>query len=161
MKTVESLKRQPSSSESKPAKPAPPAAEKSKDAGDGNFSAQMAQALRSAGPTEHNTSLPVTQSEIDAVRRQIEQCWNLPAGAKDAGNLVVSIRVEMNPDGTPRSAVVESSGQQNNPFYQAAAESARRAVLNPRCHPFKLPPDKYDRWRTMTLIFNPKDMAGT
>jgi hypothetical protein len=31
--------------------------------------------------------------------------------------------------------------------------------LNPRCHPFKLPPEKYDHWRTMTLIFNPKEMS--
>ena len=41
------------------------------------------------------------------------------------------------------------------------SEDLQRAVLNPRCHPFKLPADKYDRWRTMTLIFNPRDMVGT
>jgi hypothetical protein len=74
---------------------------------------------------------------------------------------VVSIRVEMNADGTPRSAVIQNAGQmQANPFFQAAADSARRAVLNPRCQPFKLPAEKYDHWRTMTLIFNPKEMAG-
>ena len=102
----------------------------------------------------------MTASEIDAVRRQIERCWNLPGGGKEAGNLVVSIRVEMNVDGTPRSAVVVNSGQmQGNPYYQAVADSARRAVLNPRCHPFKLPPEKYDHWRAMTLIFNPKEMS--
>lgn len=68
----------------------------------------------------------------------------------------------MNADGTPRSAVIDNSSRgQSNPYFQAAADSARRAVLNPRCHPFKLPADKYDRWRTMTLIFNPRDMVGT
>jgi hypothetical protein len=103
---------------------------------------------------------PVTSSEIDAVRRQIERCWNLPGGGKDPGNLVVTIRVEMNVDGTPRSAVVMDAGQmQGNTYYQAVADSARRAVLNPRCHPFKLPPEKYDHWRAMTLIFNPKEMS--
>ena len=102
----------------------------------------------------------MTSSEIDAVRRQIERCWNLPEGARDAGNLVVSIRVEMNVDGTPRSAVVVNAGQmQANPYYQAVADSARRAVLNPRCHPFKLPPEKFEHWRTMTLIFNPKEIS--
>jgi hypothetical protein len=106
--------------------------------------------------------LPVSSSEIDAVRRQIERCWNPPAGAKGADGLVVAIRVEMNADGTPRAAAVDSSGSgRASPYFSATAESAVRAVLNPRCHPFKLPPDKYDRWRTMTLIFNPKEMFGT
>ena len=48
---------------------------------------------------------------------------------------MVSIRVEMNADGTPRSAVIQDAGQmQANPHFQATADSARRAVLNPRCH---------------------------
>ena len=32
-----------------------------------------------------------------------------------------------------------------------------RAVLNERCQPYKLPPDKYARWRQMTLEFDPSD----
>lgn len=156
LKTVDELK-QSGRTEVKPSSPPSRKAE----AGDPEFGAQVAQALRSAGPAGKPT-LPVTASEIDAVRRQIERCWNLPAGVKDAGDLVVSIRVEMNADGTPRSAVVDGSSRgQGNPLFQATADSARRAVLNPRCHPFKLPADKFDRWRTMTLIFNPREMAGT
>jgi len=101
-------------------------------------------------------------SEIEAVRRQIERCWNLPAGAKDADSLIVSIRVEMNIDGTPRTAVVtDQSRMRADPFYRSAAESAVRAVLNPRCHPFTLPREKFSRWKTMTLVFNPKEMFGT
>ncbi len=45
--------------------------------------------------------------------------------------------------------------------FRAAAESALRAVLNPRCHPFALPREKYDSWKTMTLVFDPKEMFGT
>jgi outer membrane biosynthesis protein TonB len=162
LKTVGELKQQASKGEDKPAKPAPPTSS-SKDGtseGDSGFTSQVAQALRSSGPAGNKPSLPVSSSEIDTVRRQIERCWSLPGGAKEAGNLVVSIRVEMNVDGTPRSALVVNTGQvQANPYYQAVADSARRAVLNPRCHPFKLPPEKYDHWRTMTLIFNPKEMS--
>lgn len=156
MKAVDDLKQSGKSS----AKPSPSTAGKAEKPGEGDLGAQVAQALRSVGPTGNKDSLPVTASEIDAVRRQIERCWNLPAGVKDAGDLVVSIRVEMNPDGTPRTATVDGSSRgQGNPLFQATADSARRAVLNPRCHPFKLPPDKYDRWRTMTLIFNPRQMS--
>lgn len=160
-KAVKELHRGPNGGD-KPTRPAPaPSAKTTTTADESDFTSQVAQALRSSGPATNRPSLPVTSSEMDAVRRQIERCWNLPAGAKDAGDLIVSIRVEMNADGTPRSAVVQSAGQmQANPLYQAAAESARRAVLNPRCHPFKLPADKYEHWRTMTLIFNPKEMAG-
>ncbi len=112
--------------------------------------------------TSYDAGLPVTMSEIDMVRRQIEQCWNLPAGARDAPNLRVTIVVDMNADGTPRSAAIDDQGQmQASPFYRVAAESALRAVLNPRCHPFKLPREKYERWKTMTLVFDPKDMFGT
>lgn len=156
MKAVGDLKQSGKAS----ARPSPSPASKAEKPGEGDLGAQVAQALRSVGPTGNKESLPVTASEIDAVRRQIERCWNLPAGTKDAGDLVVSIRVEMNPDGTPRSAAVDGNSRgQGNPLFQATADSARRAVLNPRCHPFKLPPDKYDRWRTMTLIFNPRQMS--
>ena len=151
LKTVEQLKGQPSKTPEKPAKNQPEQA----------FDWQVARALSNA--TEpYDPGLPVTMSEIEAVRRQIERCWNLPAGAKDAENLVVSIRVEMAIDGTPRTAVVTDQGRmRSDPFYRAAAESAVRAVLNPRCHPFTLPREKYSRWKTITLVFNPKEMFGT
>jgi hypothetical protein len=151
LKTVEQLKVKPPKAAEKPEK------EKSEAA----LESQVAKALgKSSEP--YDVGLPVTMSEIDAVRRQIERCWNLPAGAKDAENLVVSIRVEMNIDGTPRTALVTDQGRmRDDPFYRAAAESAVRAVLNPRCHPFTLPREKFTRWKTMTLVFNPKEMFGT
>ncbi len=146
-----------------PAKPAAPAGAVEKPAtAAASLEEQVARALGSGASAQRDTAAPVTQGELDAVRRQIERCWSLPASAKDADNVVVSIRVQMNADGTPRSAQVDGAGAASgNPFYRVAAESALRAVLNPRCHPFKLPPDKYERWRTMTLVFNPKEMAGT
>jgi hypothetical protein len=123
-------------------------------------SAEAASA--SASSRTHDPTQPMTVSEIDEVRRQIERCWNVPAGARDAGDHIVTIRVEMSPDATPRSAIVlNETSTRGNAFHRAAAESALRAVLNPRCHPFRLPVDKYERWKTMTLVFNPKDMLGT
>jgi outer membrane biosynthesis protein TonB len=115
-----------------------------------------------AASSTYDASLPVTMSEIDMVRRQIEQCWNLPAGARDARDMQVSIVVDMNADGTPRGAAIEDQGRMAaNPAYRVAAESALRAVLNPRCHPFKLPRDKYERWKRMTLVFDPSEMIGS
>ncbi len=143
LKTVEALKAR----ESKPGKPS----EQSTD-----------DAPSRSKSARYDSTQPVTISEIDSVRRQIERCWNLPAGARGAENMVVSIRVEMNIDGTPGvAAVVEKERMRGDPSFRAAAESALRAVLNPRCHPFGLPRDKYESWKTMTLVFDPKEMFGT
>lgn len=109
-----------------------------------------------------NRAQTLTISEVDLVRRQLERCWNVPAGARDAENLVVDVWVAVNPDGTVREArVLNQRRMASDPFFRAAAESARRAVLNPKCSPLKLPPEKYDEWKEMTIGFDPKDMYGT
>ncbi|MDP6262300.1 MAG: energy transducer TonB [Rhodospirillales bacterium] len=149
LKTVKELQRQ---------KPKPK--EKSEKKKDESFERQTAKALASLS-RRYDTSRPLTISEIDLVRQQIAGCWNLPAGAKDAENLVIEIWVAMNPDGTVRQARIKQQQRMlTDSFFRAAAESALRAVLNKRCQPFKLPRKKYDRWKTMTLVFNPKEMFG-
>ena len=65
----------------------------------------------------------------------------------------------MNSDGTVRQARIIDQGRlESDPFFRAAAESALRAVLNPRCNPLKLPPEKFKQWQNMTLIFDPQKM---
>ena len=103
----------------------------------------------------------VTQSDKDAVRRQIERCWNPPVGAPKAENLIVDLRLEVNPDGTVRTVdVADSSRMNSDPYYRAAAESAVRAVLNPRCRKLKLPPEKYEEWKILIIGFDPREMLG-
>jgi hypothetical protein len=103
---------------------------------------------------------PLTVSEIDLIRQQFYHCWSVPAGARDAADLVVRVRVTLNPDGSLRSPpdLVDRS-RLNDAFWLAAAESALRAVR--KCEPLRhLPPGKYERWREIELTFNPKDMLG-
>ncbi|MBT3238604.1 MAG: energy transducer TonB [Rhodospirillaceae bacterium] len=151
LKTVANLKKQPQTTE----KEQPKKKEKPKS----TFEEDIARALISK-KSSFDADKPLTISEIDLVRQQIAKCWNLPAGAKNAENMIIEIGVAMNPDGTVRDARVGNTGLQSDPFLRAMAESALRAVLNKRCQPFKLPRDKFDRWKTMTLIFNPKEMFG-
>jgi len=149
LKTVEKLKRRTPEPEKKPEK------KKKKDE---TFEKMMSKALATS-KRRSDPSAPVTISEIDLVRQQIARCWNLPAGAKDAENLIIEIKVVMNPDGTVNTANITNRVRMGlDPFYRSAAESALRATLNRRCQPFKLPTDKYNRWKTMTLIFNPSEM---
>lgn len=101
----------------------------------------------------------LTASELDLVRQQIAQCWNIPAGARDAQDLIIEVKVEVNSDGTVRQArIVDTGRYAADNFFRAAADSAVRAVLNPHCSPLRLPPDKYEAWRNLDLFFNPKDV---
>ncbi|MBT5810291.1 MAG: energy transducer TonB [Rhodospirillaceae bacterium] len=122
--------------------------------------AQIAQVLKRKPETRRpRIGENVPSSELDLVRRQIAPCWFLPAGARDAKEMVVVIRTVVNPDGRVREAKIDASGfQMANPFYRAMAESALRAVKNPECQPFKLPLEKYNEWQVMVLTFRPGEM---
>lgn len=149
LKTLEDLKTAPRTEE--PAETDEPARD---------FSSMMENALESDKP-RRDIGPDLTISEIDLVRRQIQRCWNLPAGAKDAHTMLISIRASMNPDGTVRTArILDSARMGADPFYRTMAESALRAVLNPACQPFKLPPEKFARWKDLKLNFDPKEMFG-
>jgi outer membrane biosynthesis protein TonB len=101
----------------------------------------------------------LTASELDMVRHQIARCWNVPAGARDAKDLVVEIKVIVDPDGTVRQATIVDQGRLgSDPFYRAAAESARRAFFNPLCRPLHLPAEKYAIWKDLVVDFSPKDI---
>jgi len=56
--------------------------------------------------------------------------------------------------------IVDVDKMRRDPYFRAAAESALRAVQNPRCSPLRLPPSKYRLWRNMTLEFDPREMLG-
>lgn len=101
----------------------------------------------------------LTASELDMVRHQIARCWNVPAAARDAKDLVVEIKVVVDPDGTVRQATIVDQGRLgSDPSFRAAAESARRAFFNPQCRPLHLPAEKYAIWKDLVVDFSPKDI---
>lgn len=110
--------------------------------------------------SEHyNPELPMSLSEIDAIRNQVAKCWNVPAGAKDAQNLVVVLRLQLASDGSVLKVELarDQSRYESDSFFRAAVDSARRAVEE--CSPLKnLPPEKYATWRDMEMTFDPKEM---
>lgn len=149
LKTLEDLKSAPPVKDQKP---------KEKEKQPQTFKEQMENALET-NTQRQDIGPSLTISEIDLVRQQIARCWALPAGAKDAHKMVIDIRVLMNPDGKVMDAQIENQAQMAmNPFFRAMAESALRAVT--KCSPLKLPPEKYENWKEMSLQFNPKDMFG-
>jgi len=97
----------------------------------------------------------LSQSEIDALRAQIQACWNPPAGVLEAKELIVRIRLQLREDGS-LSANPTLLNHGSHPIFQIAAESAMRAIK--RCQPYKLPIAKYAVWRDVEVTFDPRDM---
>jgi outer membrane biosynthesis protein TonB len=100
----------------------------------------------------------LSQSEIDALRKRLGECWHPPAGAADGGQLKVVMRVLFKPDATvstPPQLVAATA----SPFGPAMAESAKRAILT--CQPFTmLRSEHYEQWKDIEITFDPREMFG-
>ena len=131
--------------------------EKQKDAKDATNSAENKTKSNAA----YDDSLPLSLSEKDAIRGQLEACWNKSgfAGAKDPASLIAIIHIVIQQDGTVMSAVLDPSQQGrygSDPYFRAAADAAMRAAQ--RCSPLKnLPADKYGSWHETQVTFDPRD----
>ncbi|MFO1082614.1 MAG: hypothetical protein U1E23_18560 [Reyranellaceae bacterium] len=108
-------------------------------------------------PAAPNLAAVVTASEIEGVRSKIRPCWNTQGALKDQ-NMIITLVVQMNQDGTPVKAELKDPGRYNSdPIFRAAADAAHRAIMNPRCQPWPLSPEKYSSWRSITFNFDPRD----
>jgi len=110
------------------------------------------------GANEGTTEAAMTQSEIEALKARLYQCWNPPIGVREAGNLRVTISISLQPDGR-LAAPPQPVGLGFDPLSTIAAESAIRAVQ--LCAPYDmLPPEKYSLWRDIEFTFDPSEMLG-
>jgi hypothetical protein len=103
----------------------------------------------------NGTEMTMSVNEIDALRARIAQCWSPPPGGLGAEQIVVKLRLRLNEDGT-LVGYPTIANRGSSPFFQAAADSAVRAVF--QCQPYSLPSEKYALWRDMILNFDPSDM---
>lgn len=110
----------------------------------------------SLGADKTTGGTKLSQTEMDALRGQVQKCWNIPAGAMDGDKLRVSVKFKLSPDGELDGSPEIISGGGATGVERAAAESARRAVS--RCAPYNLPADKYDAWADVIVNFDPSDM---
>jgi hypothetical protein len=100
----------------------------------------------------------LSQSEIDALRARISQCWSPPAGIDSNTRLYVVLRVLFKPDGSlaHEPVVVEGSPSALGP---ALAQSGKRALMV--CQPFTmLKPEHYDQWKDIEVKFDPHELLG-
>jgi colicin import membrane protein len=160
----------PKQAEAKPKKPAPKVAKKP------DFNTDRIAALLNKIPDATDEPAPVLRSaetpakvrgqstgtemtmsvnEIDALRARIAQCWSPPPGGLGAEQIVVKLRLKLNEDGT-LVGYPSIANRGASPFFQAAADSAVRAVY--QCQPYTLPSEKFALWRDMILNFDPSEM---
>ena len=101
----------------------------------------------------------LTLSEEDALKAQIFGCWSIPLGLPYNENLLVRIKLKLNPDGTLIKSEILDHIRMNMPgqgFYKVLAESALRAIQ--LCQPLKVPTSGYERWKDLQLNFDAREM---
>jgi hypothetical protein len=100
----------------------------------------------------------VSASELDWLRQRIGRCWNVPAGVRDAHNLVVRVQIQMDPSGNVLGQPVVLNNS-SHPAFGAAARSSVAAILG--CQPYdKLPAEKYAAWKNIIINFDPSKMLA-
>ena len=102
---------------------------------------------------------PVT-ALVRQIRERVRPCWNPPIGIKDAHKIQVGVRIALNTDGTliGRPRIVDQRRLAADPVFRAYAESAVRALQNPRCSPLRLPLESYDAWRAISFTFDTREL---
>ena len=74
-------------------------------------------------------------------------------------DLLVRIKLKLNPDGTISKSEILDHARMNRPgqsFYKVLAESALRAVK--LCQPLRVPTTGYERWKDIQLNFDANEM---
>ena len=101
----------------------------------------------------------LTLSEEDALKAQIFGCWSIPLGLPYNEDLLVRIRLKLEPDGSVAKTEILDHARMNKPgqgFYKVLAESALRAVK--LCQPLRVPNTGYERWKELQLNFDAREM---
>ncbi|MDP6589958.1 MAG: cell envelope integrity protein TolA [Alphaproteobacteria bacterium] len=90
------------------------------------------------------------------IKARVEANWSVPAGIRDASELVVTIRIRLGRDGAVQRADILDLNYAEDANFRTMAESARRAVL--KASPIKALRrfgDDYNEWRVVTITFRP------
>tara|TARA_B100001287_G_C22626858_1_gene502980 strand:+ start:109 stop:1164 length:1056 start_codon:yes stop_codon:yes gene_type:complete len=115
------------------------------------------------GKNQENENMILSISEIDLLRQQLSSCWNAPAGAviERGMKVTISANVRQNMKVLDNSIrIIDTNISKSNPFYGPITDSAMRTLLNPECTPLKLPSEKYNLWKNLTITFDYSIMKG-
>lgn len=124
------------------------------------IAAAVAEAVTTPAPPAVPSGPPLSSGEVDGLIADVRACWNIGALSSEAQRTVVTISVTLGQDGRPDAGsirLIDSAGGSDASVGQAF-EAGRRAILRCGANGFNLPPEKYDQWQTIEMVFNPEQM---
>lgn len=136
--------------------PAPEPADPLADA----IAAAVADAVSAPATPSVPSGPPLSSGEVEGLIADVRACWNVGALSSEAQRTIVTISVTLGQDGRPDAGsirMIDSSGGSDASVSQAF-EAGRRAILRCGANGFNLPPEKYDQWQTIEMVFNPEQM---
>ncbi len=113
-----------------------------------------------AGAPDLPQGPPMSASDIEGIRSALGRCWNIGALSSEATRTVVTVRVSMQENGTPDLGTMQMASFEGGSEESAKKlyQSARSAIARCGNEGFTLPPEKYDQWKDLELVFDPNGM---
>lgn len=111
----------------------------------------------SKGP--YNENLPLSITEILLIKKQIEDNWVIPIGARGIEQVKITLNIFLKKDGSVSDIKVKKvfCGGVSNNICQAMIDSTCRAVM--QASPLKyLPTENYESWKEFYFNFDPSEM---
>lgn len=118
----------------------------------------LADALKGETNKEYNQNLPMSMSEIDAIKSQISRNWNTTAfsGSVDAKTMQVVLEIKLDTGGNIIS-VKPKLERNRSPYYRPFVESTIRAVKS--SSPLQnLSREKFHSWKEIEFRFDASGM---
>lgn len=102
----------------------------------------------------------MTAGEKDALRVAVNACWNVGALSMEALRTTVTVGFSVGQDGVPDAGSIElvTSAGGSDTATRQAFEAARRAIIRCGARGFPLPPEKYEQWKNIEIVFDPNGM---
>ena len=115
----------------------------------------ISEAIQFSAP-QNTLSNPLTETETDNLQAAIQACWlRDPGSLAEDVQLTVLMSLDRNGRVNPTSIqVVEISGGDED-AQKVAFRRAKIAIISCGKNGYKLPPDKYERWREIEVVFDP------
>ena len=98
------------------------------------------------------TEINLSQTDINRIQMHVTKYFNLSYSATEV-KIIIPLKISANTDGTIKSArILDKSSYEKDKFYRAAADAARRAVLD--SSPLPLPKGKEKKFQNFIFDFN-------
>lgn len=98
------------------------------------------------------TEIKLSQTDINRIQMHVTKYFNLSYAATEV-KIIIPLKISANTDGTIKSArILDKSSYADDKFYRAAADAARRAVLD--SSPLPLPKGKEKKFQNFIFDFN-------